>query len=66
MRGADGPDLSARWGRSGPIRCLDMKKKTSILVFLAVGLGFLYLIFTDEGRVMGSNFADWIEDIVKF
>ena len=49
-----------------PTRGQDMKQKVAMLLFFAVGLFLLYIIFTDEGQEMGSDFSDWIADLIKF
>ncbi len=43
-----------------------MKQKIAMLLFFAVGLGLLYLIFSDEGQELGGDFAAWIDDITDF
>ncbi len=50
----------------GPTRRLDMRQKIGILIFIAGGLVLWYLIFTNEGQELGSEFSDWIEDLTKF
>jgi len=43
-----------------------MRQKIGIVIFIAVGLGLLYLIFTNEGQELGEDFVAWIDDIIKF
>ena len=49
-----------------PTRGQDMKQKIGAAIFIALGLGLLYLIFTDEGQELGGDFAAWIEDLMQF
>ena len=49
-----------------PTRGQDMKQKIGVAIFIALGLGLLYLIFTDEGQVLGCDFASWFDDLLQF
>ncbi len=53
-------------GAKAPTRGQDMKRKIGVAIFIALGLGLLYLIFTDEGQELGGDFAAWIEELMKF
>lgn len=43
-----------------------MKQKIALIAFIAAGLALAYLVFTEEGRKLGSDFVAWVEAIVTF
>jgi hypothetical protein len=53
-------------GIHGSTRRSNMKQKIGILIFITFGLALWYLIFTNEGQEMGSDFAAWVEEVTKF